>query len=149
MSSFVTSMKLPSPGPFGKYSCLINALLPPRDVSIYYSDKAPFFDHPLPGSGFNIDPNSFAMRTKLWRIHALNSGYAIAEISCICHKQCVFENIGPFAKIAKEEIRAGIFSTFVIPQPILPFIAAQYIYRFHGGCPHIFHMHIFHIAIDS
>jgi hypothetical protein len=69
------------------------------------------------------------MAGKLWCIHTLNSGDAIAEITCMCCKQGVFKHISAFLKIIKEEIGTCIFRAFIITKPTLVFVAAQYIYR--------------------
>lgn len=72
------------------------------------------------------------MRTEFRRIHALNAGDTIAEVTGMRNKQWVFENIGSFSQVAEEEISAGILGTFIITETSLPFITAQYIHWFHG-----------------
>lgn len=64
------------------------------------------------------------MRTKLRRIHALDCGNTIAELTGMRYKQRVFEYIGAFPQVAEKEIRTGILGAFVIAQSPLPFVAA-------------------------
>ena len=45
---------------------------------------------------FHIHSHPLAMRRKFRCIHTLNGGNAIAEISAMCNKHRVFENISSF-----------------------------------------------------
>ena len=63
---------------------------------------------------FHAHPYAFAVAGKLRRIHTLNGGNSIAEITGMRYKHRVFENVSTPGQPAKKEIGAGIFGAFVI-----------------------------------
>ena len=89
------------------------------------------------------------MRAELRRVHTLYAGDSIAEITRMRNEQWVFEHIRSFAQATEKEICTGIFCRLIIAETLLPLVTAQYVYRLHSGCTHVFHVNIFHIAVNA
>ena len=93
------------------------------------------FPQPIPGSSNNIrylisgikylisfhdaNPNPLRMRSKLRRIHALNGGDAIREITSLWSNQRIFKNIRSFCKITNKKVGGPITCALIIPQSTL------------------------------
>src|ERR1017187_9529904 len=67
----------------------------------------------------------------------------------MCYKHRVFKNVSSFVYISKEKIGTNIFCCFIIAHAILVFVYTYYIGWLHAGSTHVFHMNIFHIAINT
>ena len=82
-------------------------------------------------------------------VHALDSSDAVGEISFVGDAQWVFEDIGALAEIIEKEIGGGVFGGLVISEIVLPAVTGNYVFRFHGGGTHVFHMNILHGTIHT
>ena len=99
---------------------------------------------------FYIHSYAFTMRSKLRCIHTLNGSNTIAEITAMCYKHRVFKNVSTSVERPKRRSkRCSIFVAHNKLKSSLVFIFTDYIGWFHAGSPHIFHVHIFHITVNS
>ena len=79
---------------------------------------------------FYSQPDALAVGPELRRIHALNGGNAIAEITTVRYKKRIFKNVCAFEQVIEKEVGACIFSAFIITKTALVFVSVQDVCRF-------------------
>ena len=66
-------------------------------------------------SPYNINSNPSRMRPELRRVHALDFGDAVAEVTGLRGEEGVFEDVFALRHPVNEEVRGGVLRGFVVP----------------------------------